>query len=653
MVLRVLQSSGTTGTQLTPSDLTIIHSIASDGTTGSLDTPASMTRSESLGEYWPRAVVPKPDSGQLYPRISRGWANEGVDIVIIGDSWPAFCLHRGTTQSAVTFSNGAFIDSLNIVNIYLYNAPSGMTVSGDSGAPTIVAGKNMQGREGFTSVTGKGLLADALVDLGVNINRINIWQYACGGTTAGHGPSHNMISTGAWDQDVPSTISSVGGLYGCTGGDLTGLGGWQADTNRKSAWLQPQKWLEGTSSPYKNYTVCDMIAHPPTGKVIVIVCLGGNDIVDATKHHPFIDHYTGEWDPDGALETRWDEIASPTGDGGSFRAISEGIYALNPDAEVVVPSYLTFICDDPDLPNPNIKLPTNYAPGSPVDGPIDWIAYSGDGSNPNPDPDYDTPYHSPYTLPSVYWPLGANGVTLPATWTSSSLGFHRLYHTWGMFTGQRDLGGYPFLRDWVGHWIADNYAWQKAGTTAAPGPTTGFPTYSYNWTWTNNSAYYIGSFPTGIAVSNRHWNTAYSAIHSAYGGNSSGFNTTIGNRLLVQQSPLNMYQIATILGKDVTTANTARIFRDGQRPRMAAAENYWIGTRGKNFIWLDLYEEIPVDLSGCSQDDPYANRCLPKEDWVDLHPSSSGAPKWAALIAKNLLRRTTLLRSLRESYWAA
>jgi hypothetical protein len=555
-----------------------------------------------------------------------------VDVVLIGDSWAAFGWNRGTTTSTISLSGGAFLDLAGAFNITLANCPSGMISVSDTNAPVIVAGKTQQGREGFTSTSGKGQLADAFINAGIDIDQLNIWEYSCGATTAGqydYTGTNPQTSSGAWDYDLPTTQSSLGGTYGTTGASLLGAG-WKINGSNTSAWLQTQEWLDGTGHPFENYTLCDMIAHPPTGRCIVMMCLGGNDAIDTGHRQRYLDPFDGTFDPTGAHAAQWDHVAAVSGDS-SIRRITNAIYTLNDQAEVFWVSYLNMPVDDPDLRNARLVLPP-VDPAATTDGPVGWHAYAGDGTNPVPAVLMDTPYDNPSTMDSVTWPTGPGFPSFPVTWNINTPGFHRIYHAWNTLFAQKNYSGmHDWFRTYVAFWYATDNAWQGQGTEAShPAPV--FNNHNYQWT---HDVVFDGA---GINYTGHRWNAIYSRIRSVY----SDTGTTQNFISAVQTHPINWHQYQTIINKDLTTASMSRLFRGMQQPRMAAMQTYWQNL-GKKFWALDLYDQVPAYYGGTSQDDPDGVRCLPKDNFIDLHLSSIGNPKWCALIAQHLLRRTTLL----------
>lgn len=568
-----------------------------------------------------------------------------VDVVLIGDSWAAFGWQRGTTQASISLSGGALLDLAGVLNIDLYNCPSGMVSVTSTDAPVIVAGARQQGREGFTSTTGKGQLADALTraSAGIDISQINIHEYACGATTAGihdYGGGSYTSSAGSWDYDRPTGPDTLGGTYGCSNAAQAGYG-WKIDGTNTTAWLKKQEWLQDSGHighPFRDYTLADMICHPPTGRCVVVMCIGGNDIIDVGHRYRYLDPFDATFDPTGNFTAAWDEVASASADS-SVRRITNAIYALNPDAEVFWTSYLNFPVDDPGIPNARIVLPTDYASGgAPTDGPVGWNAYSGDGANPD-DPEYSDPNHNLATLPTVYWPTGPGLPSFPLSWNINTPGFHRIYHAWNTLYAQKNYGQtHNFFRTWVAHNYADIYAWQGAGTLASPAPATGFPTYTYNYRWLHGDPPLYSGYYAGFIHFNGHrWNQIYGQILATY----SDTGTTQNFISLVQQNPINWHSYQTIINKDLTTASMSRLFRGFQQPRMASMQTYFQNL-GKKFWSLDLYDQVPAYF-GTSQTDPDGVRCLPKLDFIDLHLSSSGNPKWCDLIAQHLLRKTTLL----------
>jgi hypothetical protein len=560
-----------------------------------------------------------------------------VDVVMIGDSWAAFGWNRGTTTSTISLSGGAFLDLAGAFNINLFNCPSGMISVSDTNAPVIVAGKTQQGREGFTSTSGKGQLADAFIAAGIDIDQLNMWEYSCGATTAGvndYTGTNPQTTSGAWDQDMPTTVSSLGGNYGCANTTLA-FGGWKVDGSYTTAWLKKQEWLDGTGHPFEDYTLCDMIAHPPTGRCIVMMCLGGNDAIDTGHRQRYLDPFDGTFDPTGAHTAQWDQVAAVSGDS-SIRRITNAIYTLNPDAEVFWVSYLNFPVDDPGLRNANLVLPSSWnGTPAPTDGPTGWLAYAGDGTNPVPAVEMDTPYDNPSTMDSVTWPTGPGFPSFPVTWNINTPGFHRIYHAWNTLFAQKNYSQtHQWFRTYVAFWYATSHAWQGQGTQASPVPPV-FNNHNYQWTHDVSSDGLIG-------FTGHRWNMYNSAIRATYADTASTQNF-IAAPFVGQTHPINFHQYQTIINKDLTTASMSRLFRGMQQPRMAAMQAYWQNL-GKKFWALDLYDQVPAYYGGTSQDDPDGVRTLPKLDFIDLHLSSSGNPKWCALIAQHVLSRTTVLK---------
>lgn len=550
-----------------------------------------------------------------------------IDLIIIGDSISAFTWHRGTTIPSVVYDTGTWFTS-GLLNVtFSGGLPSGMTSTGDPLDPRVIAGVPMDGRKGFSSVTGKGLLVDALAAAGVAADRISLWEFACGGTTAGL----RTVTTGAFSEGLPTRRDPVGGSYGCPPGVIPG--GWQATDNR-TAWLQTQFWLEGSGHPMEGWTLCDMIAHAPTGRPVVVFTLGGNDLFDVCKIVRMVDPHTREFDPTGSVTDCWDDIAPISGTG-DIDAITEAIFMLNENARVVWVSYPNLIADHPSLSNPRLKLPVNYEPDTAgVDGPVGWIPYAGDGSNP-PDPDYLAPNHSPATMPLSIWPAGAAGTSFPATWNRTVPGFMRAFHGWGGFTGQRDAT-YAWLRQWFGHWYADNHAWQGHGTMASPAPSvppfTFYPGYgwgpSHNWLWANE-AWWSGL----VWFPNHRWNGIYNRIQALM-GTPGDINALI---VLTGGSFFSAHQLLTILTKDITTANIARVFRDMGRPRMRAWERRWRNA-GRRAWHVDVWDVMRPGGSDASHDG------IPAMNYADfvegVHLTEAGGQFWTSHVAERLIATT-------------
>lgn len=575
-----------------------------------------------------------------------------TDFVYITDSWGAGW-QRGTTLPSLTMAltaplTGAF-------SFQFYNTAEWWSPNLDPGSPTLIVGTLMQGSRGFSSTLGKGSLADAIVEAGggaFDISKLNIHEYGLAATTAGihdYGGSSYTSSSGAYGVGVPTgqeipAAPGTGLTYGCPSGSV-GAGGWKL-TSRSTAWLTKQRWLAspgGLAPPgdpmlaYKDYTLCDMIQNPPTGRLVVFVCLSGNDALDMMHRYLLVDPYTGTFDPTGNLQAVWNEVYDPATNTGSMRTIADTIYMLNPNAEIVWVSYMNFAVDDPNIPNPKIVLPDGTggqhslaAQGGSLDGPTGWKQFFDEGAN-TLDAAYQAPNHNPTTMQPGYWPLGANGVTFGGTWTPGHDNFHRYYWLWLHWLRHKSDGtAINFFRDWLAHWMADSFASQRI---------RGGCSYYGCWNWNfNNWIWGIWN----IYFTGYRWNTIYGHVRAVYADVA-----TIQNWIgLGNVNPVTYAKWQTVMAKDITTANVAKCLRDFQKPRGAAAQSYYRG-QNKRFIYLDLWDKAPETVppgtwvqSGTSQDDPSGVPTLPKSDFIDLHLQESGNTKWCKLIAEYFLAAT-------------
>lgn len=588
-----------------------------------------------------------------------------TDVVVLGDSWAAFGHHRGADVPVLsvdidTWFNGA-------VNITMWNAPLGMTSTGDPNDPRMVNGYNLNGRRGFSSpVTGKGRFVEALQRAGIDPSIINLHEYACGGTTAGLYGSES--TSGAYNQGMPTRIDPVPGVGSDYGTSTPSHGGMTVDGGT-SVWMNKQNWLQDAphvGHPWRDWTLCDMIAHPPTGKLVVLMSLGGNDVFGLSQVLPFADVKTGEFDPDNAFANRWSDIKT------NIKQIIDTIYMLNPNAEIVWTSYCNFPIDDANLANPKIKLPTDYAPSPTTPnswGPVGWNVYEDDGPN-APDPDFTGQNHNIDTLPLAYYPGGRNMLTLPFIWNPSSDAFMRVYGGWFAYVGQRDAG-YDLVKYWMAHQLADSYAWQGQGTAAHPGFWSGYswidvlgptqsyghndpppfywwiidgwgPTQNYRWMYGDGSGslidvnWYIRS---SLATYQGHrWDQIYSRTVQLLVDSE-----TINNAIFFSSGDfLSGHQLATIVTKDITTKNIARLFRDFMRPCMIDVTDYYHG-QGKRFIAVDTFDIGPHD-SDNSQDDPINYPAMPAQNFVEgVHLSTLGIDYWQDHVVTTLLAKTQVL----------
>lgn len=580
--------------------------------------------------------TPSPDASKL-------------DIVTLTDSYGAFGFHRGTTQSTISYApSNALIGGL--ASISFANAPEGMT----TGPGQLQDGRPVDGRKGYTSTSGKGQLVDALARIGVDPAAVNLHEYGCGGTTALTG----VETTGAFTAGMPTTRSTLGGTYGCPTGSL-GANGWKA-TDQRSPWLQKQAWLAGKPNhPWKDHTLCDMIAHPPTGRCVVAITIAGNDLFDMSKQVPLVDPITGAFDPTGNLATRADQVASLSG-GGAVQQIAAAVYLLNPDAEIWWVSYVNMPWDDTRVANTRCGTVAGTDPASAGPGwsPTGWNTYEDDGGKgSHPGAEFSAPNSNPYTMQTCTYPAGANGITFPAVWNlSASAGFFRAYGAYGPFVAQRDATYTSgVLRDWWAHFIADENAMQLVGSAASPGPFTA-PTFfltfvvtpgSVNWRRRNTdgaSDYAIASSIRGAqSFLGRGWDQLYGTTQGLL-ANSGQIDNVI---VLSGATFMTAHQKLTVASKDVTTRNVGRLFKDQLKPRMDAAENYW-QSQGRKFVALHVWD-TPGEThpAGNSQDDIDNYPALPQADFVDgVHPSSSGNPKWCNAVAAAAAQRSTLLREI-------
>ena len=613
------------------------------------------------------------------------YVRKKATVITYGDSITAFSMHRGETVPFVSF----MADVSNLfggtipqewanqqVNIGMYNVNSGYTTTGNPNEPYVFPGTLAQAIEGFTSVNHMGLFVDALINEGIDIDLIEFWEYACGGTTA----FSNNSTPGAWAAAaaLPTQLDSVGGLYGIV--DAPIWGGFTYNQN-KSIWLSKQVWLQGTGHPYEEYTFCDAIAHCPTEHCIVIGSMGGNDMIDLGKQRPFMNPYNKAWDPYGVYDDRAAEIKA------AEEAFCDAVHMLNPNAEVYLVGYPNFCVDGfgaPDITGnhrnfrypyegsePNIITSYGWAPAF---GNY-WPVYAGDGPV-TVDPYGDgIIYENWFTLQSALctWPTGAV-FQLPITWTPLvSYGFARGYFAGMGFTSQKDAE-YDFMAYWVGRQFANQYAWQMEGTAAFPGhfvpthlvPNVGvdrpypgyyidmvalggyghdhlypglFGTYffaywndgfgpTYNYTLRNQNHTIRGAFFTGHG-----WDQIQTQTRSYLIMQS--LNTTI---VVSGGAFINFHQAWTVMMHNFTTKNFARIFRDTLRPihEEVAASRPWVHH-------LDVWDDVdPEDRSSInSQDDPDAYPVYPGNHYCEgLHLSSIGAPKWCRKVAQHLLAVT-------------
>lgn len=580
-----------------------------------------------------------------------------VDVVTMVDSWGTG-MHRGSTIPLTQwhFQLNPDVPETSVVTFNLPNTAAWMTPNADPGAPQVVIGQPIQARQGFAHTSGKGSMVDALLRAapGLTAANINFHEYGIANATAGlhdYGGGAYTASSGTWTTGRPThpedpLLAGTGVTYGCD--TASGLpGGWQYD-NRRSPWLQKQAWLNDGSHPadpmmaYKNYNLCDMIQNPPTGKLIILFVSCGNDGLDLLHRYPAIDPYTGATDPTGNIASIWNDVYNVSTDSGSIRTVADTCYMLNPNAEFIWISYMNFAADDPALPNPKIVLPStaiagDHSPGTSgilgTDGPTNWNQFVG---TPNHlDTTYQAPHDRPTAMNSGYWPGGPRGITSSMSWSPSDLGFHRFYWAWNPAVGQKKWGGNSqFFKDWLAHWMADTQAWQRvAGGCSYIG--------CYNWYYSNQFWSIWNMFYTG-----HRWNTIYSHTRDVY----ADYGTVQNWILLGNTTPVTWGEWNTVLAKDITTKNMAKVLRDYMRPRQARAETYFRGTN-KRFLSLDLWDKAPETVppgtwvqSGTSQDDPLGLvPCLPKTDWIDLHLQESGHTKWVDLIAKYLLARTDVL----------
>lgn len=597
--------------------------------------------------------------------------SQPLDVVVMGDSWSAFGHQRGTTVPTISYDAENWAINY-FVHVSLTNCPSGMNSSPNVNNPALISNRPLQGREGFSSKYNKGKFVDALARLGIEPSKINLHEYACGGTTAGLYPlnvENTIFETtfGAFDQRTPTIkgalLSGYAG-YGIDDSPMAG-GGFLA-TDGLSAWMQKQNYLQDPGHDindpmlqFKNYTLCDMIAYPPTGRVLVLLTLGGNDIFGKAKQHLFIDPMTGAWDPDGAFADVAESIASADGAGGSMQKIIESIYLLNPNAEVVWPSYMNMPIDEPGVRSLKAMLPTPYGP-DPANagglGPTGWKVYSGDGANTvslaTPRPEYAPPHDNPFNMESISWPAGPQGTTVPVYLNIGTLGFFKDNFAWTGFTKQRDAT-YPFIQPWYAHYFADSYAWQGTGTTASPGvvenPLTLYGTFpnqhfgpNYQWHWINGDGVSDFAFTSWLlytvrlTIQGHQWRQIYNAVYAGLD------NSLLNQQMVLNTTLINFDKALTILTKDLTTKNISRLFRDQLRPRMAAAESHWQGL-GRKFYSIDVFDAGgPTD--GTSQDDPVGVPTLPKDNFVEgVHLSSLGIDFWQTAITTQIKARSHLL----------
>lgn len=594
-----------------------------------------------------------------------------TDVVVIGDSWAAFGHHRGADVDSVHFDLDAWYGG--VVNVSFWNVPLGMTSTANPNDPRIVGTHPLDGRKGFASpITGKGRFVEALERAGVDPDNINLHEYACGATTAGW--YEGTPSAGAFNQGRPTQVDptpGIGSSYGCPTGVITG--GLHA-TDDRSVWLQKQYWLQDgahASHPWRDWSLCDMIAHPPTGKVVVLMSLGGNDLFGLTQDSKFVDPMTGVFDPNGVFAARWEQIKT------NVMQVVDSIYLLNPNAEVVWTGYCNFPVDDANLANPKIKLPTNYGPSPTTPssyGPVGWNVYEDDGPN-LPDPDYTGEYYDLDTLPLSFYPGGRNLLTLPFSWFPSSPGFMRLYGAWTPYTAQRDAG-YVMIKHWVAHYFADKYSWQGQGTAAHPGFWSGYswvnslsstqsyghsivhhewwgswtewvilgygPTRNYKWQTGDGSGGIVAgywSLRSDLALYQGHrWDQIYARTLELLADSG-----TMNNIIFASNGDyISGHQLVTIITKDITTKNVTKVFRDYMRPQMQATASHYLGL-GKRFIVADTFDIGPHD-PGTSQDDPDAYPAMPTENFIEgVHLSSLGIDYWQDAIVSTLLSKTQVL----------
>lgn len=587
-------------------------------------------------------------------------AYPNADFVTICDSWGAGW-QRGVTLPTLTVVPTDFGGlGAQVVTFTFHNTASWWASDGSAGAPVMFADQKAQGRQGFSHTSGKGSLVDAFLrvaenfDLEFTADNINFHEYGCGATTAGvydYGGGSYTSGSGAYavglptHQEAPGT-AGTGLLYGCPPGQVpppNTAGGWQLD-GRRSPWLQKQTWLNDGTHPgvpeqqWANWSLCDMIQFPPTGNLVVFLCLSGNDAINAVQRRLLIDPYTGAADPTGVIGQVWDAVYNTATDDGYIRRIVDAIYMLNPTAEIVWVSYMNMAVDDPNLPNARIRLPNtsngdhSAAPDpSLADGPTNWKRLTSEGAN-VPDSAYTLPNDSPGSMNVCYWPGGARYIQTGMHWTPDDAGFHRICWLWNILIGTKNSTlVFQFFRDWVAHWMADTFARQFI-----PGGCTYFG--CYNWYYNNGNWNVWNQFYTGYR-----WNAIYNHSRQVY----KDWGTAQNWMFAGNTTPIDAYKWQTVMAKDVTTANIAKhMLRDKQRPRLARAETYYRGN-GKRFISLDLYDKAPETVppgtwvqSGTSQDDPDGVPTLPHEDFIDLHLQESGHTKWCDLIALYFLGST-------------
>ena len=604
-----------------------------------------------------------------------------VDLVLYGDSWVGMQLHRGADVEnlEVSLGFGEGLEGLEsaIANVSFGNASAGFTSSGSPDEPELVGTGQAHGAKGYGSTTGKGVLADALEAAGWNPEQVNVWEFGLGNATLGYYDETNFAPTSsslAMNQGRPTRVDPVGGTYGCPTGTIPG--GHQKQ-NRVSGWLAKQDRLIGTGDEYEDWSICDVVAHPPTGRVVVARTGWGNDVFGITQKRPYLDPYTGEWDPTGWLALRYAELAQ------AAREVDEAFYLLNPDAELWWLSYFNFQLDDPEVRN-------FHGPFPGVDGwrtRADWNDYQLDGPNLADPLGAGGGYDDPNTVDRVTWPGGSGLLSLPFNWSPSSPGFKRVYGGWTPYRGQWDEN-FAYMRDWYARHMANSLARQAQGTAANPGffrprdtsltrsdgsfyesgywvnevgPGNSYGhqhyVYQYQW-WTGSyavSSYYVidGWGPTpnytwrheaylynSVNYTGRRWLGIFDRTvqASADGG-------TLNNLVFLTGGAfLGGHTYATLLSKDVTSANIARVMRDPWR-ELALAEQAHHRSLGRRYIAVDVWDDTSRPEVGTSQDNPAGVPVGPESDWIEgVHLTGAGARDWCRAIVDFVLPRTELFR---------
>lgn len=582
-----------------------------------------------------------------------------IDVVVLGDSWSAFGWQKGYTIPTLTYETQILPEASNITFL---NCPGGMSTTDDPNNPVIEEGAQMNGIKGYTA---KGGLIDALEEAGFFV--ANLWEFGQGGATMG--PAD--ITSGSWTTEMPQYLDAVGGTYGITQGPLPLYGsGRPGPRNGWSMWMQKQAWLqtpEHVGHPYRDWTACDAIAHPPTGRVLILYCgPWGNDIFSLGRVTPWIDMWEGGIDPTGAFADLHDEKAALDGSGGQlYDLVNAALNIAPPDtSEFAFASYTVMGLDDP-LMNGNPSIPPRAAVDYSSPAEPDWIVNSTaenwwDVFSPsypfgpapvfvehNPhtftpntaDPNYEDPHVRPYDFKGhlAIHPGGQTGTTIPWTWGPTIPGFFKGYWAWGAFLYQRDIT-YTFLAAWWSHWIADQNAWQyHRGEPIAYYYWIPYTTYNYTL---ENTAWIGYGLGWGTPFPSRRWPAIYN--HMGAQLQPGTINNTV---LLTGGATINFHHMLTVLTKDFTTAKMTQLWRDMIHPRLEKAEEVLRG-QGKKFTYLNVWDCLGEGDS--SLDNPSLYPSGMKSYWVEgVHLSSYGNPIWCRAVVTSLFARSYLMAPYR------